>query len=44
MTVEKKIVLPVGSYIVTYTLAKPFAGCSGFTSGYSVLFPAIPLT
>ena len=31
MTVEKYIVLPVGSYIVTYTPPKPFAGCNGFT-------------
>src|ERR1700733_2914042 len=44
MTVEKSIVLPVGSYSVTYTPPKPFAGCNGFTSGYSVLLPAIPLT
>src|ERR1022692_639713 len=44
MTVEKSIVLPVGSYFVTYTPPKPFAGCNGFTRGYSVLLPAIPLT
>src|SRR5450755_2304742 len=44
MTVEKYIVLPVGSYTVTYTPPKLFAGCNGFTSGYSMLLPAIPLT
>src|ERR1700683_3556411 len=44
MTVENSIVLPVGSYFVTYTPPKPLAGCKGFTRGYSILLPAIPLT